>query len=54
MFIFAVILLLLSSMTFFLGTNMVKVCNSISGDPPNNDIPSYELYTRVKICTYKM
>jgi len=49
MFIFAVILLLLSSMTFFLGANMVKVCYSISEDPPNDDIPSYELYTRVRI-----
>ncbi|XP_065919097.1 prominin-1-A-like [Dysidea avara] len=47
MFIFAVILLLLTSITFFLGANMLKVCYSISEDPPNDDIPSYELYSRI-------
>ena len=47
MFIFAVVLLLLASITFFLGANMVKVCYSISEDPPNDDIPSYEFYSRV-------
>ena len=46
MFVFAVILLFLSSITFFMGANMLKVCYSIAEDPPN-DLPSYELYTRV-------
>ena len=49
MFIFAVILLLLTSITFFFGANMLKVCYSISEDPPNDDIPSYELFSRVEI-----
>jgi len=48
MFTFAFILLFLASMTFFLGANMVKVCYSISEDPPNDDIPSYELFSRVR------
>ncbi|XP_065919096.1 prominin-1-like isoform X2 [Dysidea avara] len=47
MFIFAVILLLLTSITFFLGANMLKVCYSISEDPPNDDIPSYELFSKI-------
>ncbi|XP_065919098.1 prominin-1-A-like [Dysidea avara] len=47
MFIFAVILLLLTSITFFFGANMLKVCYSISEDPPNDDIPSYELFSRI-------
>ena len=45
---FAVILLFLSSITFFLGANMLKVCYSIAEDPANNDIPSYELYSQVQ------
>ncbi|XP_065919451.1 prominin-1-A-like [Dysidea avara] len=44
MFIFAFVLLFLASITFFLGANMIKVCYSISDDPPNDDIPSYELF----------
>ena len=43
---FAVIILILSSVPFFLGANMLKVCYSIAEDPPN-DLPSYELYSRV-------
>ena len=27
---------------------MLKVCYSIAEDPPNDDIPSYELYSKVK------
>ena len=46
MFGFAVIILILSSVLFFLGANMLKVCYSIAEDPPN-DLPSYELYSRV-------
>jgi len=46
MFGFAVILLLLSSITFFLGANLLKVCYSVAEDPPD-DIPSYELFTKV-------
>ncbi|XP_065919137.1 prominin-1-A-like isoform X2 [Dysidea avara] len=46
-FVFAVILLFLASITFFLGANMLKVCYSIAEDPPNNDIPSYELYSQI-------
>ena len=46
MFGFAVILLFLSSITFFIGANMLKVCYSIAEDPPN-DLPSYELLSRV-------
>jgi len=48
MFAFAFVLLILASMTFFLGANMVKVCYSISDDSPNDDIPSYELFSRVR------
>ena len=48
MFIFAFVLLFLASITFFLGANMIKVCYSISDDPPNDDIPSYELFEMVR------
>lgn len=46
MFGFAVILLLLSSTTFFLGANLLKVCYSVAEDPPDN-LPSYELFRQV-------
>ena len=46
-FIFAFILLFLASITFFLGANMLKVCYSIAEDPPNDNIPSYELFSQV-------
>ena len=46
MFGFAVIILFLSSVPFFLGANILRVCYSIAEDPPN-DLPSYELYSRV-------
>ncbi|XP_065919120.1 prominin-1-A-like isoform X2 [Dysidea avara] len=46
-FIFAFILLFLASITFFLGANMLKVCYSIAEDPPNDDIPSYELFSMI-------
>ena len=46
MFVFAVILLLLASFSFFLGANLLKVCYSISEDPPNG-LSSYELYREV-------
>ena len=52
MFVFAVILLLLASFTFFLGANLLKVCYSIAEDPPNG-LPSYELYSRVTEQSYK-
>ena len=51
MFVFAVILLFLSSITFFLGASMLKVCYSIAEDPPNN-LPSYELFSRVSETVY--
>lgn len=51
MFGFAVILLFLCSITFFLGANMLKVCYSVAEDPPN-DLPSYELYSRVNDDVY--
>ena len=54
MFGSAAILLFLSSIPFFLGANMLRVCYSIAEDPPN-DLPSYELYSRVigMICRVK-
>ena len=40
------ILLILASLAFFMGANMLKVCYSVAEDPPN-DLPSYELFTQV-------
>ena len=51
MFGFAVFLLLLASLTFFMGANMLKVCYSVAEDPPN-DLPSYELFSQVIVRVY--
>ena len=46
MFGFAVVLLFLTSLAFFMGANMLKVCYSVAEDPAN-DQPSYELFRQV-------
>ena len=49
MFVFAVFLLILASITFFMGSNMLKICYTIAEDAPNDDIPSYEVFSRVNL-----
>ena len=44
-------LLLLASLAFFMGANMLKVCYSVAEDPPN-DLPSYELFSQVISSVY--
>jgi len=49
MFVFAVFLLILASLTFFMGSNLLKICYTIAEDPPNDDTPSYEIFSRVNL-----
>ena len=41
-----VILLILSSIAFFFGASILRLCYSIAEDPPYS-LPSYELYSKV-------